>query len=97
MPDRFKLTIVQFEPEWLDQVQDGARRRADARNIARVRRDFRFNQDNVHRLPSRMRAFGPDAILNLRAEGPIYACSKPSTAPTRARAPSSRPRAGHAA
>jgi hypothetical protein len=43
-----ELRIIKLETERLDQMQRRFRGRAQPRHIARVRRDFRFNQDNVH-------------------------------------------------
>ena len=44
-----ELRVVEFEAERLDQVQRRARGRAQPRHVARVRRDFGFDQDDVHR------------------------------------------------
>ena len=43
-----ELRVVELEAERLDQVQRRLRRRAQPRHVARVRRDFRFNQNDVH-------------------------------------------------
>jgi hypothetical protein len=44
-----ELRVIEFETEWLDEMQRRFRRRAKPRHVARVRRDFRFNQDNLHK------------------------------------------------
>ena len=44
----FELCIVQLETERLDEMQCRFRGCAQPRHVARVRRDFRFNQNNVH-------------------------------------------------
>ena len=43
-----ELRIVQLETERLDEVQNGFRGRAQSRHVARVRRNFLFNQNDVH-------------------------------------------------
>ena len=43
-----ELRVVQLEAERLDEMQHGFRGRAQPRHVARVRRNFRFNEDNVH-------------------------------------------------
>ena len=43
-----ELRVVELEAERLDQMQRRLGGRAKPRHIARVRRDFRFNQDDVH-------------------------------------------------
>ena len=43
----FELRVIQLETERLDEMQRRLRRRAEPRHVARVRRNFRFNQDNV--------------------------------------------------
>src|SRR5438093_724313 len=47
-PGPFELRAVQLGPELLDQMQRRLRGAAQARDVAGVRRDFRFNQDDVH-------------------------------------------------
>jgi uncharacterized protein (DUF2461 family) len=44
----FQLRVVQLEAERLNEMQHGFRGRAQPRHVARVRRDFRFNQDDIH-------------------------------------------------
>ena len=44
----FQLRVVELESERLDEMQLRLRGRAEPRDVAGVRRDFRFNQDDVH-------------------------------------------------
>src|SRR6185312_7102813 len=44
----FELGIVELESERLDQVQRRARRRAEPGDVAGVRGDFGFNENDVH-------------------------------------------------
>ena len=44
----FELRVIKLEAERLDEVQHRFRGRAQPRHVAGVRRDFRFNQNNVH-------------------------------------------------
>src|SRR5437764_14418121 len=48
-PRAFELLAVEFEAERFNEVQLRPRRRAEARHVACVRRNFRFNQDDVHK------------------------------------------------
>src|SRR5438093_3423281 len=43
-----ELAVVELETQWFDQVQRRLRRRAKPRHVACVRRNFRFNQNDVH-------------------------------------------------
>ena len=45
-----ELRIIQLETERLDQMQHRPRGRAQPRHIARVRRDFRFNENDIHKI-----------------------------------------------
>ena len=47
-PGVFEFFVVKLEAERLDEVQFCAGGRAEPRHVARVGRDFRFNQDDVH-------------------------------------------------
>ena len=47
-PGAFEFFVVKLEAERLDEVQFCAGGRAEPRHVARVGRDFRFNQDDVH-------------------------------------------------
>ena len=44
----FELGIVEAEAQWFDQMQRRLRRGAEARDVAGVRRNFGFEQDDVH-------------------------------------------------
>ena len=44
----FELRVVELEAEWFDEVQHRFCGRAQPRHVAGVRRDFRFDQYNVH-------------------------------------------------
>jgi hypothetical protein len=44
----FELGVVELETEWFDQMQRGVGRGAETGDISGVRRDFRFEQDDVH-------------------------------------------------
>ena len=43
----FELRVVQLEAERLNEVQRRPRSRAEPRDVARVRRDFRFDENDV--------------------------------------------------
>ena len=43
----FELRVVQLETKRFDEMQRRLCRRAEPRHVARVRRNFRFNQNNV--------------------------------------------------
>ena len=47
-PGAFELRVVQLETERLDQVERGARGGAQPGDVAGVRRDLGFNEDDVH-------------------------------------------------
>jgi hypothetical protein len=44
----FKLGVVEPEPEGFDQMKGGLRGGAEAGDVAGVRGNFGFDQDNVH-------------------------------------------------
>src|SRR5205823_7424939 len=47
-PGSFEVLVIQFEAERFDEMECRVRGRTQARHVACVRRDFRFNQDQVH-------------------------------------------------
>ena len=47
-PGAFELGVVELEAEGLDEVQRRAGRGAKAGDVAGVRRDFGFKQDDIH-------------------------------------------------
>jgi hypothetical protein len=46
-PRSLQLPVVQGKAEGLDQVENRSRSEAQPAHVARIRRDLRFNQDNV--------------------------------------------------
>src|ERR1700743_702358 len=88
----FELRIIELETERLNQMQRGFSGRAQSRHIARIGRDFGFDEDNIHRVNSKhyVLNLNSNADLLIRAlkdMGVLISkifCKKPSTAPAHA-------------